>query len=51
MPTSTYDNAIDHALLYNGDNVTVNIFKIMTLEYTLISADHCPVLVDFDISQ
>lgn len=50
-PTKTYADSIDHALLYNGDKVTVNLFDVVTLEYALISADHCPVLVDFDISK
>lgn len=50
-PTKKYADSIDHALIYNGDKVTVNVFDIITLEYALISADHCPVLVDFDIAQ
>lgn len=49
-PSKSYVDAIDHALLYNGDGVRVNRFEILTLEYTLLSADHCPLLVDFDIN-
>ncbi len=49
-PAKTYVDAIDHAMLYNGENVKVNLFDVLTLEYTLISADHCPLLVDFDLN-
>lgn len=49
-PAKEYVDAIDHAMLYNGDGVKVNLFNILTLEYTLISADHCPLLVDFDLN-
>lgn len=46
-----YTDAIDHSLLYNGDKVTPQRFDVIKLEYTLISADHCPLLIDFDLAK
>ena len=50
LPTGEYSGAIDHCILYNPSTVKVNLFNIVTEEYALLSADHCPVLVDFTIN-
>ena len=50
IPTKAYSSAIDHALLYNKSNLTPKMFRVILHEYTLLSSDHCPVMVDFDIN-
>ena len=49
-PKGDYNGAIDHALVYNGDKLTARLFDVIKLQYALISSDHCPVMVDFDIA-
>ncbi len=49
-PTGNYASAIDHALVFNGSKLTTRLFDVIKLQYTLISSDHCPVMVDFDIA-
>lgn len=48
--TKPYSDAIDHALLYNRSTLTPKAFRVLTNDYTLLSSDHCPILVDFDIA-
>ena len=49
-PNGGYSAAIDHAVLYNGEKVTPKLFNVITLKYALLAADHCPLVVDFDIN-
>lgn len=49
-PTRPYSQAIDHALAYNGDGLSATSFRVITHDYALLSTDHCPVLVDFDVT-
>jgi len=49
-PSKTYSSAIDHALVYNKSSMTPKLFSVLLHEYTLLSSDHCPVMVDFDIN-
>lgn len=50
VPTKAYSSAIDHALLYNKSTLTPKMFSVLLHDYTLLSSDHCPVMVDFDIN-
>ena len=50
IPTKAYSSAIDHALLYNKSTLTPKMFRVILHDYTLLSSDHCPVMVDFDIN-
>lgn len=50
MPTRLNSSSIDHAIIYNGGNVTTKLYRTVTHDYTLLSSDHCPVLVDFDVN-
>ena len=50
IPTKAYSSAIDHALLYNKSTLTPKMFRVLLHDYTLLSSDHCPVMVDFDIN-
>lgn len=49
-PNGGYSAAIDHAVLYNGEKVIPKLFNVITLKYALLAADHCPLVVDFDIN-
>ena len=49
-PTKPYSSAIDHALVYNKSTLSPKLFSVLTHDYTLLSSDHCPVMVDFDIN-
>lgn len=49
-PARPYSQAIDHALAYNGDGLSATSFRVITHDYALLSTDHCPVLVDFDVN-
>lgn len=49
-PTNPYSSAIDHAFLYNRSTLTPKLFRILLHDYSLLSTDHCPVMVDFDIN-
>ncbi len=50
MPTKAYSSAIDHAIVYNKSTMTPKMFRVQLHDYTLLSTDHCPVMVDFDIN-
>jgi endonuclease/exonuclease/phosphatase family metal-dependent hydrolase len=50
MPTKAYSSAIDHAIVYNKSTLTPKMFRVQLHDYTLLSSDHCPVMVDFDIN-
>lgn len=47
VPNGTYTGSIDHALVYGGDTVTFDEYYVVTEPYALMSADHCPIVVDF----
>ena len=49
-PTKAYSSAIDHAIVYNKSTMTPKMFRVQLHDYTLLSSDHCPVMVDFDIN-
>jgi len=40
-------SAIDHALVYNRSHLTFNLFDIVTEDFSLMSSDHCPLVIDF----
>lgn len=42
----TFDQAIDHIMLKNADNVTVNYFRRLTDEYFDKVSDHYPLYID-----
>jgi len=50
VPTNAYSKAIDHALLYNRSTLTPKKFRVILDDYSFLSSDHCPVMVDFDIN-
>lgn len=50
IPTKAYSSAIDHALLYNKSTLTPKMWRVILHDYSLLSTDHCPVMVDFDIN-
>ncbi len=50
IPTKAYSSAIDHALVYNRSTLTPKMFRVILHDYSLLSSDHCPVMVDFDIN-
>lgn len=50
IPTKAYSSAIDHALVYNRSTLAPKMFRVILHDYTLLSSDHCPVMVDFDIN-
>lgn len=50
IPTKAYSSAIDHAFVYNKSTMTPKMFRVILHDYTLLSSDHCPVMVDFDIN-
>ncbi len=50
VPTNPYSRAIDHALVYNKSTMAPKMFRVLLHDYTLLSSDHCPVMVDFDIN-
>ena len=49
-PTNPYNRAIDHALLYNQSTLAPKMFRVILDDYSFLSSDHCPVMVDFDIN-
>lgn len=49
-PTKAYSSAIDHAIVYNKSTMVPKMFRVQLHDYTLLSSDHCPVMVDFDIN-
>lgn len=49
FPSGSYSKAIDHAVVWNDAKFTAKLFEIITDDYALLSADHCPVMVDFDL--
>ena len=50
VPTNPYSKAIDHALLYNQSTLTAKKFRVVLDDYSFLSSDHCPVMIDFDIN-
>lgn len=48
-PSGTYSSAIDHAVVWNSAKFTAKLFEIITDDYALLSSDHCPLIVDFDL--
>ena len=48
-PTSNYTRSIDH-IFSTKDNITVKRFDVVTDLYALLSSDHCPLVVDFDLN-
>ena len=50
VPSKAYSSAIDHAIVYNKSTLTPKMFRVQLHDYTLLSSDHCPVMVDFDIN-
>ncbi|MGM9642330.1 MAG: endonuclease/exonuclease/phosphatase family protein [Eubacteriales bacterium] len=50
LPTNPYSKAIDHALVYNDGKLTPKMFRVLYHDYSCLSSDHCPVMVDFDIN-
>ena len=49
-PTKAYSSAIDHALVYNKSTLNPKMWRVILHDYSLLSTDHCPVMVDFDIN-
>ena len=37
-------------LVYNKSTMTPKMFRVLLHDYSLLSTDHCPVMVDFDIN-
>lgn len=50
IPTNPYSKAIDHALVYNEGKLTPKRFRVIYHDYSCLSSDHCPVMIDFDIN-
>lgn len=48
-PSGAYSAAIDHALVMQGDGLEFARFEVVTDDYALLSTDHCPIIVDFNI--
>ena len=49
-PSNPYSKAIDHALLYNQSTLAAKKFRVILDDYSFLSSDHCPVMIDFDIN-
>ncbi len=50
IPSNPYSKAIDHVLLYNQSTLGPKMFRVIFDDYSFLSSDHCPVMVDFDIN-
>ncbi len=50
VPSNPYNKAIDHALVFNESKITPKKFAVILHEYSFLSSDHCPVMVEFDIN-
>ncbi len=48
--TNPYSSAIDHALVFNESKMTPKLFRVILHDYTFLSSDHCPVMVEFDVN-
>lgn len=48
-PASNYARSIDH-IFSTKDNITIKRFDVVTDLYALLSSDHCPLIVDFDLN-
>lgn len=48
-PSANYSRSIDHIFITPADNATLRRFDVVTDLYALLSSDHCPLIVDFDI--
>ncbi len=48
--TNPYSKAIDHAFAFNEIKLVPKMFRVILHDYTFLSSDHCPILVDFDIN-
>ena len=47
--TAPYSKSIDHILVYNNDNVTINSFYTITDFISATTSDHSPVFVDITL--
>ncbi len=50
VPTNPYEKAIDHALVYNESKLVPKRFRVILHDYSFLSSDHCPVMVEFDVN-
>ncbi len=48
--SNPYSKAIDHALVYNEGKLTPKLFRVILHDYSYLSSDHCPVMVEFDVN-
>ena len=44
-----YDTGIDHIFVNSTDKFDLKLFQIVADKIALLSSDHCPLIVDFDI--
>ncbi len=44
-----YDTGIDHIFVNSPDKFDLKLFQIVADKIALLSSDHCPLIVDFDI--
>ncbi len=49
MPDSNLTGSIDHILIKNADKLEIKLYDVVTDLYSLLSTDHCPIYIDFNI--
>lgn len=48
MPEGTHEKSIDQFFVSNGSGAKMKLYEVVTDLYSLLSTDHCPMVVDFD---
>ncbi len=49
MPDTKLSNSIDHILIKGSEKLETKLFDVVTDLYSLLSTDHCPIYIDFNI--
>ena len=48
MPEGTHEKSIDQFFVSKGAGAKIRLYEVVTDLYSLLSTDHCPMVVDFD---
>lgn len=48
MPSGGHDKSIDQFFVSKNSGVRIKLYEVVTDLYSLLSTDHCPMVVDFD---
>lgn len=49
MPSGDHSKSIDQVFLNDGTSAKVKLYEVVTDLYALLSTDHCPLIIDFDL--